>query len=137
MSEDAPRVGRPSKWDPVFCEMLISHMAEGYSFKSFGGVIDVTEETLHQWKKEKPEFSESYRRGKLKSLLEWEKIGKEGLYEIVQKDKDGNINRLKMNARVWETNMRNRFNWDRKEDASEMQPIHIKFERVNANDKAS
>lgn len=55
--------GRPSKFQPEFCEQLIEHMSEGYSFDSFAGVISVTFETLYRWKKEFPSFNQAYQLG--------------------------------------------------------------------------
>ena len=96
--------GRPTKWKDEFCEMLIEHMANGYSFASFGGIIDVSEDTLHTWKNEKPQFSESYKAGRLKSMAFWEKIG------IGQ-----SVGKLKGSSQTWTFNMKNRFGWQDKQ----------------------
>ena len=104
------------KYSKKFPEMLINHMEQGFSFSSFGGTIRVHRATLDRWKKKYPKFEEAYELGKTMSELHWEKLGMEGLYEIVQKDEEGNINRLKMNATMWIFNMKNRFGWrDKKE----------------------
>lgn len=72
--------GRPTKYKKEFCEQLISHMGEGLSFKSFGAVIGVCEETLHDWCRDKPEFSESKRIGRDKQLLCYERLGLDGMH---------------------------------------------------------
>lgn len=70
-SKDKPKYrkpGQPTKFRESYCQMLMSHMADGYSFESFGAIIDVCADTLYEWAKVHPEFSESKRRGELKSL---------------------------------------------------------------------
>ena len=66
--------GRPSKYKPEFDEMLIKHMSQGMSFESFAGTIDVCFDTLYEWLKIHPSFSEAKRLGVSKSLNVWEKI---------------------------------------------------------------
>jgi hypothetical protein len=96
------KVGRPTDYKPEYCEMLIEHMAEGYSFKSFGGIIGVAESTLHKWKSEHLEFSESINIGSLKSMVFWEKIGRKGMMNDIPF----------FNDRIWRLNMINRFRSD-------------------------
>lgn len=71
-----PSGGRPSKYDPKFCDMLIDHMSEGASMLSFAAEIDVNRDTLHEWARVHPEFSEAVTRGKAKCAAWWEKIGR-------------------------------------------------------------
>lgn len=44
--------GRPSKFKPEYCDMLIEHMSEGFSFDTFAGRIKVNPDTLYEWAKE-------------------------------------------------------------------------------------
>ena len=57
------------EYDPKFCDMLIEHMALGYSFASFGGVINIGKTTLYAWVSRYPEFSESKDIGYNRGLL--------------------------------------------------------------------
>lgn len=57
-----------------YCVQLVEHMAEGYSFSSFGAVIGVTLPALTGWVKEHEEFAEAKEIGKLCQLKEWEEI---------------------------------------------------------------
>lgn len=92
-------MSRPTKYDEKYCEMLIEHMAEGYSFESFGGIIEVNEDTLYEWVKVHPKFSDSKSIGTQKSMVWWEKIGRQGM-----------INEIPFfNDRIWRLNMINRF----------------------------
>jgi hypothetical protein len=92
-------IGRPSKYKEEYCKMLEEHMGTGLSFESFGGKIDVCEDTLFEWKKVHPDFSESYKRGRLKSMLHWEEMG----HDMVLAGQG--------NATCWIFNMKNRFGW--------------------------
>lgn len=92
-------MSRPTKYDEKYCEMLIEHMAEGYSFESFGGIIEVNEDTLYEWVKVHSKFSDSKSIGTQKSMVWWEKIGRQGM-----------INEIPFfNDRIWRLNMINRF----------------------------
>lgn len=66
-------LGRPSKYDPAYCDMLQAHFADGYSFESFGGVIGVSKQTLYNWCDQYPEFLDAKKTYETASQLEWEK----------------------------------------------------------------
>lgn len=65
--------GRPSDYEPRFCDDLEAFMAEGYSFTAFAGSIGVCRNTLDNWAKEHPEFLGARNRAKAQRLLHWEK----------------------------------------------------------------
>jgi len=123
-------LGAPSKYKPEYCEKLIEHMSKGYSFDSFGAVVDVCEDTLYEWKKVHLNFSDSYKKGRTLSLYEWEKMGihatqgKPFLYKrkIASKDQAGNAvvkeveEQGSFNATTWIFNMKNRFGWKDRTD---------------------
>src|SRR5690554_5877361 len=69
-------VGRPSKYKPEYCQMLIDHMAEGASMTSFAAEIDVARSTLNEWADEYPDFSEAVKKGKAKCAAWWERVGR-------------------------------------------------------------
>lgn len=69
--------GRPTKFKPEYCQMLEDHMAEGYTFESFAGLIGVNFDTLYEWCKVHANFSESKNKGRPKQLLANEKMLKE------------------------------------------------------------
>lgn len=48
--------GRPTSYDPKYCDLLIEHRAKGFSFESFAWLIRVSKKTLYNWKEEFPEF---------------------------------------------------------------------------------
>lgn len=96
------KVGRPTKYDAAFPEMLVTHMEKGLSFEAFAGAIGVTKETLYQWVNTYEEFSDAKKLGSEKCRLFWEQIALEGL-----NSKAG----VTFNSTVWIFNMKNRFGW--------------------------
>jgi hypothetical protein len=105
--------GRPTSYDPKFCEMLIEHMAKGYSFESFGSVTDTCKDTLYEWVKVHPQFSDSKKRATEKSRYWWESQGIDNILnkKEMTKDSEGNtvLVETSLNAAAWIFNMKNRF----------------------------
>jgi len=97
--------GRPSKYKPEYCQMLIDHMAKGYSFECFGADVLVTEKTLYNWIDSHPEFLQSKRLGEKLCQKWWETLGR-GLA----------AGKTQGNAAVFIFNMKNRFGWTDKRD---------------------
>ena len=64
--------GRPSKYQPSYCDELIHHMAQGYTLTSFGGVIGVHRDTLYEWASKHERFSDALKIGRAKGQLVWE-----------------------------------------------------------------
>lgn len=69
-------VGRPSKYKPEYCQMIIDHMAEGASMTSFAAEIDVSRETISEWGRVHPEFSVAIKKGKAKCAAWWERLNR-------------------------------------------------------------
>lgn len=97
------------KYKSEFCDLLIKHMEKGFSFDSFGGVIDVTRETMYQWVKNYPEWAEAKELGFQKCRVFWEDLGIKG----ISGRKKG------FNVVGWIFNMKNRF----REDWADVQKI--------------
>lgn len=74
MIESNP-IGRPSKYDPAYCEQVVEVMGEGYSLTAFAGMIGVARSTINEWIDNHAEFSEAVSLAKAKRLAEWERIG--------------------------------------------------------------
>lgn len=100
--------GRPSKYKKEFCERLIKHMEDGLSFEAFAGEIGVAIDTVYNWNKKHPEFSEAKKIGTAKSQLFWEKMGRSGVVGKIPG----------FNTAAWIFNMKNRFNWRDKREFS-------------------
>jgi hypothetical protein len=73
------KLGRPTKFKREYCELLIEHCKEGYSFEAFAGRIGVNQDTIHEWAKpdnaEKyPGFSEAKKEAKAHTRYFWEQV---------------------------------------------------------------
>jgi hypothetical protein len=70
--------GRPTIYDPKFCQMLIDHMAQGFSFESFGALIMSHKQTLYEWAEKHSDFGDAKKVGTELSRLRWEREGING-----------------------------------------------------------
>lgn len=116
--------GRPTKYEERFCDLLIEHMDKGLSFEAFAGYLGVSKDTLFEWVKVHPEFSDSKKIGTEKARLWWESKATDYLLncEKTTRDSDGNVETVKtsLNSTVWIFNMKNRFR-DEWKDKSEQE----------------
>ncbi|MCM2281877.1 MAG: helix-turn-helix domain containing protein, partial [Bdellovibrionaceae bacterium] len=62
----------PSDYQTKFCDQLVKHCAQGFSFESFAHRIGVSERTLRNWRDSYPEFAEAYDRAKTAALFFFE-----------------------------------------------------------------
>jgi len=119
--DENPR-GRPSKYKPEFCELLIEHMSKGLSFESFSAIAEVNQDTLHEWVKVHEEFSESKKMAFANCQLFWEKLGVENILNVSESSGRGDDAYHKsstLNASIWIFNMKNRFKWRDKQPGEE------------------
>ena len=107
--------GRPTKYKPEYCQMLIEHMAQGLSFETFAAVIKVNQDTLHEWVKVHPSFSEAKKVAFNNCLLFWEKLGIDHIINTSDSESQGEgmgySKSRSLNSAVWVFNMKNRFKW--------------------------
>lgn len=129
MSEKNP-IGRPSKYKPEYCEQLIEHMASGLSFESFAAIVDVNQDTLHEWAKVHEEFSEAKKAAYMKNLLFWEKLGVDHIINSSESESYGEgqsrSSSKSLNSAVYIFNMKNRHKW-RDKQPDENDQININF----------
>jgi hypothetical protein len=64
--------GRPTKYDPAYCEEMIDFMGQGYSLTAWAGQIGVSRATVNNWAEANPEFLEALHVAKAKRLMFWE-----------------------------------------------------------------
>ena len=67
-------MGRPTKYDPAFCDIAIEYLAEGYSLKALAGHLNVGYSTVKDWTQTHPDFSAAVKVGQAKSAACWEQI---------------------------------------------------------------
>lgn len=115
--------GRPTVYDPKYCQMLIEHMAQGYSFESFGGLTGHSKQTLYEWAAKFEEFGDAKSQGTALSRLFWERLGIEHILNVNETEYEKGASRSKsksLNSTVWIFNMKNRFGWrDKQPDEEE------------------
>ncbi len=66
--------GRPTKYKKEYCEQLIEWMREGRSFWTFASTVPCTIETLSEWCRVHPEFSEAKRLGRVHEQKWWDDL---------------------------------------------------------------
>lgn len=114
--------GRPSKYDPKHCDLVIQYMSKGFSKDVVAAKLGISRDTLYEWARTHDDFSDSIKKGEAKSLYFWEKTGMDGM---MGKTKG-------FNAAVWIFVMKNRFRW---RDNAPIEPEEIidKQDRVEEN----
>lgn len=60
------RGGRPTKYLPAYCNEVIETMATGLSLTAFAGEIGVSRDTVNEWQRQHPEFSDAVKVAKAK-----------------------------------------------------------------------
>jgi len=90
--------GRPTKYDPAFCDEIVAMGQQGFSFAEMANGFDVVRETLTDWAKAHPDFSDALTRAKSASLAWWENEARNGINK-------GSA----FNAALWAKSMSGRF----------------------------
>ena len=84
------RKGRPTLYRSEFCESIISLMAEGRSLDGCASILGVNPDSLYQWQKIHPEFSEAVHKGRAAATSYWESrliavaMGRPGNAQLIQ-----------------------------------------------------
>lgn len=99
--------GRPTDYDPKYCDELVQHMAGGLSFESFAGTIGVCRKTLYNWEAEHEEFLHAKNTGLERGRLWWERIGR----AASSGQKVAGFDHKHFNTAVYIFTMKNRFKW--------------------------
>ncbi len=124
---DTPFVGRPPKYKPEYCQMLIDHMATGMSYETFAATIGTYRSVLYDWEKKYQEFSDAKKIAVEACQAFWEKIG---MAQAV-----GDKHYGKGSTASWIFNMKNRFNWTDRQEVGQIGENEKKFKLAyNVND---
>jgi transposase len=101
MTEEKRPVGRPSKYDPKFCDEVIALGRIGKSVEAIGAILGVGTKTLYNWRDENPEFLHALDMAKEFELQWWEDIAQTHMVENKESDR--------LNATIWSRSMAARF----------------------------
>ena len=69
---DMKRTGRPTSYRPEHCERIVTLMAEGRSLDGCASILGVHPDSLYEWQKKLPEFSDAVRAGRAAATTFWE-----------------------------------------------------------------
>lgn len=94
--------GRPSSYDPSFCDKVVEVGEKGGSLAEMAYECGVIRETINEWAKVRPEFSDALNKAQLASQIWWERKGRDGI-EKPSSEFQGNL---------WSRNMAARFRND-------------------------
>ena len=101
MTEEKRPVGRPTLYDPLFCEQVIELGKLGKSVEQIASNLGVGTRTLFTWKDTHEEFRHALDEAKEHELNWWETIGQTHMIENKESDK--------LNASIWSRSMAARF----------------------------
>ena len=69
--------GRPSEYKAEYCDAVIEYGKLGKSLAWMAAELDVHKDTIYEWIKVYPEFSDAMARARLKSQAWWEDFGQD------------------------------------------------------------
>jgi len=93
--------GRPTDYDPAFCDKVVELGALGKSTEQIAGMLGFALRTIYLWRDTYPEFMQALEEAKAKELHWWEDQAQAYMLE----HKDG----AKLNASIWSRSMAARF----------------------------
>jgi len=62
-------IGRPTKYDPAYCDQIVEFCSGGYSLTAFAGNLGVSRSTINEWAGAHSEFSEALKIAKAAATL--------------------------------------------------------------------
>jgi transposase len=101
MTETKRPVGRPSTYDPAYCEQVIELGKLGKSIEQIAAFLGVGTKTIYNWKDEHPEFLHALDISKDFEQAWWE----DQAHAYMVETKEG----PKLNASLWSRSMAARF----------------------------
>ena len=104
-------VGRPTSYDPSFCDAVIELGKKGKSKAQIACHLNVARQTLENWAAEYPEFLDAITRAQDFALCWWEDQAQSYMLE----DKEGQ----RLNASIWSRSMAARFPKDYRQEVKQ------------------
>ena len=72
MDKPKNKGGRPTTYDPKFCEEVEALGRQGKSWMQMASALRIARSTLYEWKDSHPEFSDALNRARTDSQAKWE-----------------------------------------------------------------
>jgi len=94
-------IGRPTKYNQSFCDVVIRLMKKGHSKLFVAGKLGISRDTLYEWCRKYPEFSDTIKAGEMMSYAYWEDLGMRGMMGKVKGFRPS----------LWIFTMKARFGW--------------------------
>lgn len=94
-------VGRPSLYDPKYCEEVIAYGKLGKSIEQIASILNVSLRVLYDWRDKHPEFLHALEDAKTYEQAWWEEQA--AAYMVENKESD------RLNATLWSRSMAARF----------------------------
>ena len=115
-------LGRPTKYKPEYCELVLELANQGHSKASICRQLNVDWNTWDNWERNFPDFLNTTRRAKQLSLGWWEDQGKTGIWS------------RDFNAQAYSLQIRNRFpdQWRDKIDVESSGTVTLRAELASA-----
>ena len=101
MTEEKRPVGRPTTYNPAYCEEVVALGKKGKSIEQICFDLNTPVRTLYEWRDRHPEFSQALEDAKAFEQAWWESQAHAYMVET----KDG----PKLNASLWSRSMAARF----------------------------
>jgi len=101
MTEEKRPVGRPTKYDPAFCERAVELGRIGKSIEQIAANLGVSTRVLFDWRDKHEDFLHALEYAKELELDWWETVGQTHMIE----EKES----AKLNASIWSRSMAARF----------------------------
>lgn len=103
LNSEAPAqvgIGRPSAYNPSYCDVVVRLGADGYSKARMAAHIGVAKQTIDNWAKAHPDFLDALTRANTLSQAWWEQEAQNGL-----KNRE-------FNAGIWDKSVKSMFRDD-------------------------
>jgi len=93
--------GRPTDYDPAYCDKVVELGALGKSYEQIASVLGVTYRTMLNWRDTYPDFFRAMEESKAREMAWWEDLAQTHMVE----HKDGE----RLNPSLWSRSMSARF----------------------------
>ena len=101
MTEEKRPVGRPTNYDPAFCERVVELGRLGKSIEQIGALLGASTRTMFAWRDKHPEFMHALEEAKELEQVWWEDMAQ--AYIVEEKES------AKLNVGLWSRSMAARF----------------------------